>query len=194
MHSLDVLLSQFWTRWPCCSVAQSCPTLCDSMDCSTPGLCVPHHLPEFAQVHVHHLILWCPLLLPSIFPSIRNFSNESCVHIRWPIYWSFSFSISPSSDYSRLISLKIHWFDLLAACRTFRSLLQHHSLKTSILWCPWDFQESSPTPQSEGINSLAFCFLYGSALKTVPNHWEGHSLDYMDLCWQSDVSAFQHTV
>ena len=81
------------------------------------------------------LILWCPLLLlPSIFPSIRDFSSESSVHIRWPKYWNFSFSISPSSEYSGLISLKIDWFDLLAVRGTFRSLLQHHSSKSSILW------------------------------------------------------------
>ena len=81
-----------------------------------------------------HLILWCPLfLLPSIFPSIRDFSNEMSVHIRWPKYWSFSFSISPSSDYSGLISLKIDWFDLLAVQGAFWSLLQHHSLKPLIL-------------------------------------------------------------
>ena len=205
----------------CCAVSQLCLTLCDPMDCSTPGLPVPHHLLEFAQVHVHytddailswvfcldstsisssdtlislliwtylflytvskkktktktlisitlllscpvvlyslrphelqhtrplssfiisrslpkfmlialvmpssHLILWCLLvLLPLIFPSIRNFSSKSSVHIKWPKYWSFSFSISPSSEYSGLISLKIDWLDLLAVQGTFRSLL-----------------------------------------------------------------------
>ena len=82
-----------------------------------------------------HLILWCLFLLPpSVFPSIRDFSNESSIHFRWPKYWSFSFSISPSSEYSGLISLKIDWFDLLSVQGTFRSLLQHHSLKASILW------------------------------------------------------------
>ena len=108
-----------------CPVTQLCPTLCDPMDCRTPGFPVAHHLPEFAQVHVHcigdalhHLILWRPLLLlPSIFPSIRDFSSESSVLIRWPKYWSFSFSISPSSEYSWLISLKMElvWTDLLAS-------------------------------------------------------------------------------
>ena len=83
-----------------------------------------------------HLILWCPLLLlPSIFPSIRDFSNELSVHIGWPKYWSFSFSISSSSEYSRLISLKLDWFDLLAVQGTFRSLPQHCSSEASILWC-----------------------------------------------------------
>ena len=80
------------------------------------------------------LFLWCPLLLPSIFPSIRDFSIESSVCIRWPEYWSFSFSISPSSEYSGLISLKIDWFDFLAVQGTFRILLRHYSLKASILW------------------------------------------------------------
>ena len=83
----------------------------------------------------NHLILCCPLLLlPLIFPSIRVFSNESVLHIRWPKYWSFSFSISSSNDYSRLISFGIDWFDLLAVQGTLKSLLQHHSSKASILW------------------------------------------------------------
>ena len=120
------------------SVAQSCLTLCDPMNCSTPGLPVNHQLPEFTQIHIHrvmpsnHLILCRPLLLlSSIFPSIRDFSNESAVHNRWPKYWSFSFSIS--SEYSGLISFRIDWFDLLGVQGTVRSLLQHHSLRASIL-------------------------------------------------------------
>ena len=104
------------------------------------SLTISQSLPKFMSIasvmQSSHLILWCPLLLlPSIFPSIRDFSNEPSVHIRWPKYWSFSFSVSPSSEYSRLISLKIDWFDLLALQGTFRSLLQHHSSKASILWC-----------------------------------------------------------
>ena len=84
----------------------------------------------------NHLILCCPLLLlPSIFPSIRIFSNELALCIRWPKYWSFSFSISPSNEYSGFISLRIDWFDLLAVQETFNSLLQQHNSKTSILWC-----------------------------------------------------------
>ena len=84
----------------------------------------------------NRLILCPPLfLLPSIFPSIRVFSNESVLHIRWPKYWSFSFSISPSNEYSELISFRIDWFDLLVVQGTLKSLLQHHSSKTSILWC-----------------------------------------------------------
>ena len=84
----------------------------------------------------NHLILCCPLLLPSsIFPSIRVFSNESVLHIRWPKYWSFSFNISPSNEHSGLIYFRIHWLDLLAVQGTLMSLLQHHSSKASILWC-----------------------------------------------------------
>ena len=96
-------------------------------------------LPKFMSIALvmssSHLIPWCLLLLlPSVYPSIRDFSSESTVSIRWPEYWSFSFGISPSSEYSGLISLKIDWFDLLAVQGTLRSLLQHHSLKASILW------------------------------------------------------------
>jgi len=84
----------------------------------------------------NHLILCCPLLLlPSIFPSIRVFSNESPLHIRWPKYWSFSFSISPSNEYSELISFRINWLDLPGVRGTLKSLLQHHRSKASILWC-----------------------------------------------------------
>ena len=125
----------------CYSVAQSCPALHDPMDCSIAGSPVPHHLPEFAQVHAHwtgdassHLILWCPLLLlASVFTIIRDFSNELTVLIRWPKYWSFSFSISPSNDYPGLISLKIDWFDPLSVQGTLKTFLQHHSSKAPIL-------------------------------------------------------------
>ena len=125
----------------CCSVAQSCPTLCDLMDFSTTGFTVLHYLPEFAQTHVHwvgdaihHLILCRPLLLlPSIFPSIRVFSNQSALRIRWPKYWSFSFSIGPSNEYSGLISFRIDCSALLAVQGTLKSLLQHHSSKASVL-------------------------------------------------------------
>ena len=109
----------------------------------------------------------------SIFPSVRDFSSESSVHIRWPKYWSFNFSISPSNKYSGLISLKIDWFDLRAVHGT---------------------QDSSLASQFEGINSLVLCHLYGPALTTIRDYWEDHNLDYMDLCQQSNISAFQHTV
>ena len=105
------------------SVVQTCTTLCNPIDCSTPGFTVHHQLPELVHglmsiesvMPSNHLILCCPLLLlPSIFPSIRVFSNGSVLHIRWPKYWSFSFSVSPSNEYSGLISLRIYWFELLA--------------------------------------------------------------------------------
>ena len=124
------------------SVAQSCPTLCDTMDCSTPDFPVHHQLSEPAQTHIHqvgdtiqHLILCHPLFfLPSIFPSIRVFSKESVLPIRRPKYWSFRFIISPSKEYSGLISFRMDWFDLLAAQGTLKSLLQYHSSKVLILW------------------------------------------------------------
>ena len=119
------------------SVAQSCLTLSYPMDCREPGLTVHYQLPEFTQTHLH----WVsdaiqsshPLLLPSITPSIRVFSNESALRIRWPKYWSFSLNISPSNEHSGLISFRMDWLDLLAAQGTLKSLLQHHSSKASIL-------------------------------------------------------------
>ena len=124
------------------SSVQSCLTLCDPMDCSTPGLPVHHQVPELKLMSVepvmpsNHLILCHPvLLLPSIFPSIRVFSNESVLRIRWPKYWSFCFSISPSNEYSGLISFRMDWLNLLAVQGTLKSLLQHHSSKASILQC-----------------------------------------------------------
>ena len=129
---LQVISNQF------SSVAQSCPTLCDLMDWSTPGFSVHHQLPELLKLMSiesvmpsNSLILCGPLLLPpSIFPSIRIFSNESVLRIRWPQYWSFSFSISPSSEYSGLISFTM---DLLAVQGSLKSLLQNNSSKASIL-------------------------------------------------------------
>ena len=122
------------------SVTQ-CPTLCNSMDCSTPGFPVHHQLPEPTQTHIHHvgdainyLILCHPLLLPpSIFPSFGGFCNESVVHIRWPKCWNFSFSISLPMNIP-MISFRTDWFDLLAVQGTLKSLLQYHSSKASILW------------------------------------------------------------
>ena len=98
----------------------------------TPGVC-SNSCPLNRWCHSNHLIFCCPLLLPSIFPSIRVFSNESVLRIRWPKYWSFSFSISPSNEYSRLISFRIDWLNLLAVEGTLKSLLQHHSSEASIL-------------------------------------------------------------
>ena len=119
----------------------------------------------------NHLILCCPHLLPpSIFPSIRVFSNESVLHIRWPKYWSFSFSISPSKEYSGLLSFRMEWFDLLTVQGTLKSLLQHHISKASILW-----------------HSAFFLVQHTS----VYDYWkEKHSFKFPDLYQQSDVSAF----
>ena len=126
----------------CCSVAQSCPSLWlhgllqASLPCPSPSPGVLLKLMSIESVMPsYHLILCRPLLLPSIFPRIRVFSNESALCIRWPKYWSFSFSISPSSEYSGLIFFRIDWFDLLAIQGTLKSLLQHHSSKASILQC-----------------------------------------------------------
>ena len=117
-----------------------------------------------------HLVLCHPfLLLPSIFPSIRDFSNELAVHMRWPKYWSFNFSVSPSNEYSELISFRIDWFYLLAVQGTLKSLLQCHSSKASILWCSAFFMVQLSHP-------------YTTTGKTI--------FDYMDLWWQSSVSAF----
>ena len=123
------------------SVAQSCPTLCDPMDCSTPDLPVHHSwsllklMSIESEMPSNHLILCRPLLLtPSIFPSIRVFSNESALHIRWPKDWSSSFNISPSNEHPGLISFRMDWLDLLGVQGTLKSLLQHHSSKASILW------------------------------------------------------------
>ena len=119
----------------------------------------------------NHLIFFCPLLfLPSIFPSIRVFSSESALCIRWPKYWSFSFSISPSNEYLGLISVKIHWFDLLAAQGN---------------------QESSLAPQFESIISLVFSLLYGPTLTSVHDYQKNHGFNYMDLCWL--VSKYTQT-
>ena len=120
------------------SVAQSCWTLCDPMNRSTPGLPVPHQLPEFtcieSEMPSSHLILCRPLLLlPLIPPSIRVFSSESTLHTRWPAYWSFGLSISPSKEHPGLVSFRMDWLDLLAVQGTLKSLLQHHSSKASIL-------------------------------------------------------------
>ena len=119
----------------------------------------------------NHLILSRPLLLlPSVFPSIRAFSNESVLLIRWPKYWSFSFSISPSNEYSRLISFRMDWLDLLTVQGTLKSLLQHHSSKALIIWCSAFFMVQLSSPHMTTGKTIA--------------------LTKMDLCQQSDVSVF----
>ena len=112
----------------------------------------------------YHLILSHPLLLlPSIFPSIWVVSSESALHIRWPRFWSFSFSISPSNEYSGLISFRMDWLDLLAAQGTLKNLLQHRSSKASILHCS--------------------AFFINPTLTSIYDYWKNQSFDYMDLCW-----------
>ena len=124
---------------------------------------------ELVMLSNHLILCHLLLLLPSIFPSIRVFSNESALHIRWPKYWSFSFSISHYNEYSGLISFRIDWFDLLAVQGTLKS---------------------SPAPQFKSINSLVFNLLYGPTLVSIHDFWKNHNFDYMDLCQQSNVSAF----
>ena len=158
------------------SVAQSCLILCDPMNRSQATLSItncrsPPKLMSIESVMPsNHLILCHPLLLlPSIFPSIRVLSNESALCIRQPKYWSFSFNISPSNEHPGLI-FRMDWLDLLALQGTLKSLLQHHNSKASIL------QRSA--------------FFTVQLSQSIHDHWENHSLDQMDLCWQSNVSAF----
>ena len=156
-----------WTEslWLCCcSITQSCPNLCKPMDCRTPDLPVitnSQSLPKPMFIELvlpfNHLILCRPLLLlPSIFPSIRVFSNESALCITWPKYWSFGFNISPSNEHPGLISFRMDWLDLLAVQWTLKILPQHHSSKASILW------------------SSAFFMVQ---LTCIYDHWKNHSLD-----------------
>ena len=123
----------------------------------------------------NHLILCHPLLLLlSIFPSIRVFSNEAALRMRWPKYWSFSFSISPSSEYSGLISFRMDGLDLLAVQGTLTSLLQHCS---SVLWCSAFFPALTSLSQFECVTSSAFSLLYGPALISIHDYWKNHSFD-----------------
>ena len=147
------------------------------MGCRASGFPVHHHLLKPAQTHIHWVgdaiqpshPLFFPFPLPSIFPSIRVFSRESALCIRWSKYQSFSFSIS--------LPMNIQgWFPL-----------------EWLAWpscSPWDSQESSPAPQFKSIKSLVLSLLYGPILTSVHDHWENHSFDCMDICWESDVSPF----
>ena len=147
------------------SVTQTCLTLCNPLDYSMLGLPVHHQLQSSLKLisielvmPSNHLILCHPLLLlPSISPSIRVFSNESTLHMRWPKFWSFSFSISPSNEYSGLISIRMGWLDLLAVQGTLK--------------------ESSPTSQFKIINFSALSFLYSTTLTSIHDYWKNHSLD-----------------
>ena len=144
------------------SVAQSCPTLCDPMNHSTAGLPVYNNsqsLPKLMSIESvmpsNHLILRRPLLLlPSIFPSIRGFSNEPALRVKWPKYWSFSFSISPSNEHPGLI-FRMDWLNLLAVQGTLKSLLQHHSSKTPILWQSAFFRDQLSYPYKTTKKTMA---------------------------------------
>ena len=144
------------------SVTQLCLTPCDTIDCSTPGFPVHHQLAGLTQTHVHRVSDAMqpshPLSSPSPsafnLPSIRVFSTESVLLISWPEYWSFSFSISLSNEYSGLISFRMDWLDPLA-----------------------DSQESSPTPQFKSTNSSVLSFLYSPTLTSIHDHWKNHSFD-----------------
>ena len=163
-HSSVQLLSRVWlfaTPWIAAHQASLYITSCRSL----PKLLSKSVTPS------SRLILCRPLLLlPPIPPSIRVFSNESALYIKWPKYWSFSLSISPSSEHPGLISFRMDCLDLLAVQGTLKSLLQHHSSKASILQCS--------------------AFFIVQPLTSMHDHWKNHSLDQTDLCWQSNVSAF----
>ena len=161
-----------------------------------------------------HLILCCPLLLPPVPPSIRVFSNESTLHMRWPTYCSFSFSIIPSKEIPGLISFRMDWLDRLAVQRTLKSLLQHHSSKASILQLSAFFtvqllhpymttgktialtrrtfagKVMSLLPHFKSINSSVLSFLYGPTLTSIHDSWKNCGFEYTDLCRSSSMSAF----
>ena len=146
-----------------CSVqlTQSCLTLCDPMNQASLSITNSQSLPKLMSIELvmpsNHLIFCRPLLLPSIFPNIRVFSNDSALHIRWPKYWSFSFSICPSNEHPGLMSFRTDWLDLLAVQGTLK--------------------ESSPTPQFKSINSSTLSFLYSPTLTSTHDYWKNHSLD-----------------
>ena len=136
----------------------------------TPGV-YPNSVSIESVMPSSHLILCHPLLLTSILPSIRVFSNESALRKRWPKYWSFNFNISPSNEYSGLISFRLGWLDLLAVQGTLKSLLQHYT-------------------EFKSINSSVLSFLYSPNLTSVHDYWKNHSPGKTDLCRQNNVSAF----
>ena len=167
----------------CCSVAKLCSTLCDSMGCvcqTSLSFTISWSLFKLTSIESvmppNHFSLCCPLLLLlSIFPSIRVFSNESALRIRWPKYWNFSFRISQSFQRIFRIDFPYDW----------------------LVWSPCyprDSWESSPAPQFESISCLALSLLHGPTLTSLHDYWKNLSFGYIDLYWQSDVSAFEYTV
>ena len=164
----------------CCSVAKSCLTLCDPMNRSISGLPVHHQLPEFTQTHVHWVDDAIQPSHPLLSPSTSAFNRSQhqglfqwvVLHIRWPKYWNFSFSISPSNEYSGLTSFRIDWFSLQS-----KGLSRVFSNTTF-----------------KSINSSALSFLYSPTHTSIHDYWENLSFDKMDLCWQINVSDFKYAV
>ena len=173
-----ILITTLWLLFVCCSVTKSCLTFWDPMNCNILGFPFLHCLwnyVKFMSIKLvrlsNHLIICLPLLLSlSIFPRIRVFSNKSVLHITWPQYWSFIFSISPSNEYSGLISYLIDclWFPC----------------------CPKDPQQSSLAPQLRSISFSVLSLLYHPTLMSIHDYWKNHSFDYTDLCWKSYAFAF----
>ena len=196
-------------------VVQSCLTLYNPMDCGMSGFPVYHQLLDSTQTHVHGVSdaiqsshpLSSPSPPPSIFPSISIFSNESSLRIRWPKYWSFSFNISPSNEYSRLISFRMDWFGLLSVQGTLKSLLQHHSSKASVLWHSallgaggegnnkgWDGWMVSPTQWTwVWVNSGSWWWTgRPGVLKFIGSQRVGH--DWVtELNWTEQPSLWSHS-
>ena len=163
--------------WPqFSSVPQSCPTLCDPVNHSTTGLLVHHQLPEFTQTHVHRVgdatqpshRLLSPSPPASSPSSIRVFSNESTLRMRWPEYWSSSFSISPSNEHPGLISFRMDWLDLPAVQGTFKSLLQHRSSKASILPCSAFFRVQLSHPYMTTGKTIVLTAAAAKSLQSCP--------------------------
>ena len=175
--SLIIMVSKMKYIFQFSSVTQLCLTPCNPMDCSTPGflsIINSQSLLKLMSIELvmpsNHLILCRPLLLPPlIFPSTRVFSKQSVIPIRWPKYQGFSFSINPSNEYSGLIFFRIDWFDLLAVQETLKSLPQHQLQKHQF---------------------FSAQLSYGPTLTSLHAYWKNHGFDYMDHCWQSNVSAF----
>ena len=179
--------------------------LCNPMYCSTLGFPVHHQLPQLTKftsiqsvMPSNHLILCRSLLLlPSVFPSIRIFSIESVLHIRWPKYWSFSFSVSPSNEYSMLISFRIDWLDLLAVQGTLKSLLQHHSSEASVLWCSAFFmvQLSLPYMSTGKTKALTRQTFVGKIMSLLFNMLSSFAIAFLPrskpltISWLQSLSA-----
>ena len=181
-QSLPFSLNSFSIQFS--SVAQLCPTLCNPMECRMPGLPVHHQLPEFIQTHVHWVSDINQPSHPLSYPSSPAFNvsqhqglfkwvSSSVAKVRWPKYWSFN--ISPSNEHSGLISFRMDWLGP-SPCG------------------PRGSQESSPTPQFKSISSSALSFFYSPTLTSIHDYWKNHSFDQTDLCWQSNVSAFQYAI